>query len=173
VVDVFAEDNGLVIAVGGPEKFGDSGGNQLGALFQDQSPVIIHFVVFAVFNQLAVFVGLAIFRPPPFQVAVDADADDFVGREEAIGNALPEGVGVDRVAEILDIGNLPGLLGGGGQANLGGGGKIFQDLAPGRITGGAASVALVHDNEIKKVGRKLLVDVLLFLGAGDRLIEGQ
>jgi hypothetical protein len=32
-------------------------------------------------------------------------------------------------------------------------------------------MALVDDDQVEEVGRELLVDVLLFLGAGDRLIE--
>ena len=39
VVDVFAEDDGLGEAVGGLEELGDLGGDELGALFQDQVAV--------------------------------------------------------------------------------------------------------------------------------------
>ena len=39
VVDVLAEDDGLGEAVGGLEELGDLGGDQLGALFQDQVAV--------------------------------------------------------------------------------------------------------------------------------------
>ena len=49
----------------------------------------------------------------------------------------------------------------------------MQNLAPGRVGGGAAPVALVHDDEIEEVGRELLEDVLRFLGARDRLVQGQ
>ncbi len=34
-------------------------------------------------------------------------------------------------------------------------------------------MALVDDDQVEEVGRELLVDVLLFLGAGDGLIEGE
>ncbi len=39
VVDVLAEDDGLGEAVGGLEELGDLGGDELGALFEDQIPV--------------------------------------------------------------------------------------------------------------------------------------
>ena len=34
-------------------------------------------------------------------------------------------------------------------------------------------MALVDDDEVEEVGRELLVDVLLFLGAGDGLVEAE
>ena len=80
-------------------------------------------------------------------------------------------VGVDRVAEVFDVGDVLGFLGRGGQADLGGGGEVLEDLAPGGVIGGAATVALVDDDQVEEVRRELLVDVLLFLGAGDGLIE--
>ena len=82
-------------------------------------------------------------------------------------------VGVDGFAEVIDIGNVGGFLRRGGQADLGGGGEVLENLAPGGVLGGAAAVALVHDDQVEEVRRELLVDVLLFLGAGDRLIERQ
>ena len=66
-----------------------------------------------------------------------------------------------------------GLLGRGGQADLCGAGEVFQHLAPGRVLGGAAAVAFVHDDQVEEVGRELAVDVLPFLGARDALVEGQ
>ena len=130
-------------------------------------------VVFAVLDDLAVLVGLALLRAPAVEVLVEVDAHDLVRGEEAVGDALPERVGVDRVAEVLDVGDVLRLLGRGGQADLRGGREVFEDLAPRGIVGGAAAVALVDDDQVEEVGRELLVDVLLFLGAGDRLVEAQ
>ena len=141
--------------------------------FKDEVPVEVELVVFAVLDFLAVPVSLAFLRAPTVEVFVEADADDFVGREEAVGDALLKRVGVDGLAEVLDVGNLFGFLGRGGQADLRRRGKVFEHLAPGRIVGRAAAMTLVHHHEIKEVGRELLVDVLLFLGAGDRLIKGR
>ena len=128
-------------------------------------------VVLAVFDDLAVLVGLALLGAPAVEVFVEADADDFVGREEAVVDALLERVGVDRVAEVVDVGDVFGFLGRGGQADLRGGREVVEHLAPGGVVGGAAAVALVDDDQVEEVGRELLVDVLLFLGAGDGLVE--
>ena len=136
-------------------------------------PVEVAVVVFAVFDHLAVLVRLAGFGPPAVEVLVEADADDLVGREEAVVDALPERVGVDRVAEVLDVGDVLRFLGRGGEADLRGGGEVFEHLAPGRIVGGAAAVTLVDDDQVEEVRRELLVDVLLFLRAGDGLVEAE
>ena len=60
-----------------------------------------------------------------------------------------------------------------GQADLRCRGKVVEHLAPSGIIGGAAAVALVDDDQVEEVGRELLVDVLLFLGAGDSLVEAE
>ena len=54
---------------------------------------------------------------------------------------------------------------------MGGAGEVGEDVAPGRVFISAATVALVHHDEVEEVGAELLVDVLLFLGARDRLVE--
>ncbi len=122
VVDVFAEDDGLGEGVGGLEVFGDLAGDEFGSLFKDQRAVEVLLVVDAVFDQLAVLVGLALFGAPALQVLVDVDAHDLVGREEAVVDALAQRVGVDRLAEVVDVGDVLGFLGRGGQADLGGAG---------------------------------------------------
>ena len=134
---------------------------------------IVALVVFAVLDLLAVLVGLAGLRAPAVEVLVEADPHDLVGREEAVVDALPEGVGVDGLAEVVDVGDVLGFLRRGGEADLGGRREVFENLAPGGIFGGAAAMALVDDDQIEEVRRELLVDVLLFLGAGDGLVEAE
>ena len=55
---------------------------------------------------------------------------DLVWGEETIVDALAERVRVDGLAKILDVGNLPGFLGCGGETDLGGGGEVIEHLAP-------------------------------------------
>ena len=74
----------------------------------------------AILDDLAILVGLAEFGAPAVEILVEADADDLVGREEAVGDALAERVGEDRLAEIVDVGDVAGFLGRGGEADLGG-----------------------------------------------------
>ena len=102
---------------------------------------------------------MPVFGPPAVEVLVEVDADDLVGGEEAVLDALLERVGVDGLAEVVDVGDVLGLLRRGGQADLGGGGEVLEDLPPGRVLGGAAAVALVDDDQVEEVRRELLVDV--------------
>ena len=60
-----------------------------------------------------------------------------------------------------------------GQADLRGGGEIFEDFAPRRILGGAAAMALVDHDQVEEAGRELAEQLLPFLRAGDRLIEAE
>ena len=112
-------------------------------------------------------------RPPAVEVLVEVDADDLVGGEEAVLDALLERVGVNRVAEVIDVRDRPGFLRRRGQADLGGGGEILEDLSPGGVLRGASAMALVDDDQVEEVGRELLVDVAGLLGAGDGLVERQ
>src|SRR5204862_8123247 len=101
----------------------------------------------------------------------EADADDFVRSEKTVGDPLPQRIGVKGFAEVFDVGNLLRFLGSGREADLRRGREVFQHFAPRGIIGRAATVTLVHNNEVEKVRRELLVDVLFFLGAGDRLVK--
>ena len=64
---------------------------------------------------------------------------------------MPQGVGVERVTKVFAVGDVLGFLGRGGKADLGGGGEVFEDLAPRGIIGGAAAVTLVDDDEIEEI----------------------
>ena len=169
-----AEDDGLLEAVAALlEELGDLLGDQLGAVVEDQRAVEILLVVDAVLDLVALAVEFALLRPIALHVAVDMDLDHLVGREEAVADALLQRVGVDRLAEVVDVGDVFGLLRRGGQADLGGGGEVVEDLAPGGILGRAAAVALVDDDQVEEAGRELAEQLLPFLRAGDRLIEAE
>ena len=55
-----------------------------------------------------------------FHVSIDMDLNDLVGGKKAVADALLQGIGIDRLAEAIDVGNVLGFLGRGGQADLGG-----------------------------------------------------
>ena len=82
-------------------------GDQLGALLEDEGPVEVLLVVYAVLDLLAVLVDLALLGPPAGEVLVEVDADDLVGGEEAVLDALLERVGVDRLAEVVRCWKCP------------------------------------------------------------------
>ena len=146
-------------------------GDPLGALVEDEHPVHVALVVDAVLDLLAEVVRHALGRTPAQQVLVEVDADDLVGREEAVLDALLERVGVDRIAEVGEGRDVLRLLRRRGQAELDGGLEVVEDLPPRAVLAGAAAVALVDDHQVEEVRAELLVDVLLFLGAADRLVE--
>ena len=90
MVDVIAEDDGLGESVCSFEEFSNLLGDELGTPFEDEVAVVVGEVVLAVLNELVVLVRLAFFWSPTFQVCIDTDTDDFVGREEAVGDSLPK-----------------------------------------------------------------------------------
>ena len=173
MINVFAEDDGLVEAVGLFEIFGDAAGYGAGAFVDDEE--LVHVAVDEVLlgQLVAVAVDFALGGGVAFFVLFKADANDLVGSEEAVLNALFEGVGVDGFAEVVDVGGVGGFFGGGGEADLDGAAEIFENFAPGGIGAGAATVAFVDDDEVEEVGRELFVDVAFFFGAGDALVKRQ
>ena len=86
-------------------------GDQLRAVVDHQGAVEILLVVDAVLDLVAVAVDLARFRPVALDVEVDVDLDDLVGRKEAVLDALLERVGVDRLAEVVDVRDVSVSLG--------------------------------------------------------------
>jgi hypothetical protein len=79
VLDVFAEDDGLVVAVRGLQVFGDLGGHHLVAALQHQLAVHVRAGVDPVFDDVAQLVGHALGRAPAEGVLVQVDADHLVG----------------------------------------------------------------------------------------------
>src|ERR1039457_3878170 len=103
MVNVFAKDNGLGITSNALQVFGDLPRDQFGALVQHERAVHVELVVNPVVNELAVFVALAGLWLPAKYVLVEINANDFVRREEAIGDALFERVGKNRIAEVINV----------------------------------------------------------------------
>ena len=101
---VHAKYDGLLEAIAAfLEEFGDFLRHQFGAVVNDQRAIEVFLVINAIFNLDAIPIKLAFFRAIALDVAIDVNLDDFVGREEAVLNALLEGVGINRLAEIVDV----------------------------------------------------------------------
>ena len=171
MVDVFTKYDGFVEAVGFLQKFRDFRGHQPGSLIQHQLFVKILLVVDTVFDFIAVFVEHAFFRTPAGQVLIQIDANHFVGRQKSVVDPLAQGIGVDRLAKIIDVGDIFGFFRGCGQADLRRPAEVFENLPPVGVFGGAAAMALVHDNQVKKIRGKLFIDVLFFFGSRYGLIK--
>ena len=174
VLPIHAENDGLLKGIAGfGQEPGDLAGDELGPFVQHEVAVEIPGVVDAILDLHAVAIQLPFLGAVALHVAVDVDPDDLVGGEEAVLNALLEGVGVNGRAEVMDVGDVARLPGRGREADLRGGGEVVQNLAPGGIIGGAAAMALVDHDEIEETGRKLAKNLLVLLRPGDRLIEAE
>ena len=169
-----AEDDRFLEAVAAlPQERRDLLRNRRRASVDNQRAVEFSDGVDAVINRLAIAGKLATCGSPALDVPVDVNLDHLVRREESVADALLEGVGEDRLPEVGDVRNVLGLLRRGGEADLGRGGKILEDLAPRRIGCGTAPVALVDHDQVEEAGRELLVGLLVLLRPRDRLIEAE
>src|SRR5207253_10481478 len=128
-------------------------------------------VVNPVLDLIAVAVELPELRAIAFYVAVDMNLDDLVGREKAVADPLLQRIGKDRLAEIIGVGNVFGLLRRGGEADLRRAGKMVEDFPPRRIRRSTATMAFVDDDQIEEAGRELAIELLPVFRPGDRLIE--
>ena len=99
------------------------------------------------------------------------DLDHLVRGQEAVLDALLERVGVNRLPEIMNVGDVLGFLRRRRESDLGSGGEVFENLAPGRIVGGAAAVTLVDDDQVKEAGREFPEELLALLRPGDGLVK--
>ena len=129
---------------------GNLGGYLLNTVLNDNIIVVVAVGVNAVGNLFAKDVKLSLTGPPAL-TDIRGDIDDLEGGKEAVLDALPEAVGIDRFPKVVDVGNILCLLGGGRHANLRSGREILQNLAPAAILFGGPPVALVHYDKIKEV----------------------
>lgn len=174
VLLIHAEHDGLLEAVADLfEELGHLAGNELGALVQHQGAVVVLGVVDTVLDKLAHAVALPLLRTVALHVAVDMDLDHLVRGEKAVADSLLQRVGEYGLAEIVDVGDVPRLLRRRGEADLRGGGEVFEYLAPSGVLGGAAAVAFVDDDQVEEAGGEFPKQLLPLLRAGDRLVEAE
>ncbi len=173
VVDVFAEDNGLLVGVGGVQQLHHPFRHQLGALVEHQDAVHVGLVVFALFDFLPEVILHARRRSPPIHIPVDVDAHDLVRREKTILDALFQAVGINRLSEVAAVGNVLGFLGRGRQTHLHRTGKVIKDFAPRRIVGSAAAMAFVDDDQVEEIARDGFENLVFFGRAGESLIQAE
>jgi hypothetical protein len=109
---------------------------------------------------IAVAVHVAPLRPVAVDIDIDMDLDDFVRSEEAVLDPLPQRVGISRRPEIMNVGDVLGFLGRGRQSDLGSAGEVVEGVLPGCVVSGAATMALIDDNQVKKARREFPVKLL-------------
>ncbi len=145
-------------------------GDGLGAGTQRDDALEVPGLVLVVGNRPAVAVEVVLARPPARGVPF-GDAMHPVRREEAVVDALPEAVFVDRIAEVPV--RVAGLVaqGRGRHAELEGRLEVFEDGAPRAGVARAAAVALVHDHQVEEVGGKRPEEPGAPLILGERLVD--
>ena len=126
---VSAEHDGFLHAVCLLQVLGDLLGHLPGAVVQDQVIIKIAVGINAVSDHIPVPVYLTFIGAPAFS-NVGAHVDYTERRKEAVVNAFPQAVCIDRLAKIINIGDIARFLGRRRHADLGAVGKVFQDLAP-------------------------------------------
>ena len=142
------------------------------AVFDDDVIIVVLIVVDAVFDEVAEDVALA-FGGSPLIADVGRDVDDLEGSEETIVNAFFQAVGVDGFTEIVDIRLVSCFFRCGGHAELDGAIEILQDLAPVAVVLGAATVALVNNDEVEESGLEEFLVVLAALLTNQLLVQGE
>ena len=146
-------------------------GNELGAVVNDEGAIKILGVVDPVFYFIALAVGVPPLRPVALDIEVNVYLDDLVGGEEAVFDALLQGVGVYRLPEIMDVGDILGFFRRGRQPDLGSGRKLLKNLSPRCIVGRTSTVTLIDDDQVKESRREFPEQFLALFGAGDCLVQ--
>lgn len=126
--------------------------HEFDALGEDEIPIVVLGVVLALFDQLPVFVAFVLFWCVAQGVHIGDNPDHLVGGEEPIGNALPQRISIERLAKIALVGDILGFRGCSGETDVSGGGEVVEDVAPCGILVGAATMALVNDDEVEEIG---------------------
>ena len=122
--------------------------------FSDNEPLEILGAVVSVRDLPAVAVNFALGGPPARRVHSGDDAVHAIRREESVIDALPQAVGVERIAEIRVRVAVVLPQRRRRHAELECRLEVLQDLAPVAFVPGAAAMALVHDDEVEEVARE-------------------
>ena len=170
---VYAKHNGFRKAVGALHELSEVVSNGVGAGAKRHDPFKILGAVFPVRDFPPVAVKLALGRSPAARVHGGNYSMHAVGGEKAVLDPLLEAVGVERfpkvavsVAVILPQRRR-------GHPQLVGWLKILQYLPPVALVAGAASVALVHHDQIKEVAGVLPIQAGAAFILSERLVDGE
>ena len=151
MLGIYAEHYGFLEAIAtSSEVVADPFRYPACALVDDQGAIEILLVVDAIVYFIATVIHFTSLRAVALHVYIQVDADHLVGSKEAISYALLEGIGIERLAKVMNIGYVFRFFRRCSQTDLGGIREILQDLSPGRIFCCAATMAFIHHNQIKE-----------------------
>ena len=150
VILVGAEHNRFLHSICALEELRYLFRNFICAVFEDNVVVKVTIGINTIFNNLTILVQLIFIRPPTI-ANVCANIDDPKWSKKTVFDSFAQAVGIDRLAEIIDVGYILGFFRCGGHADLRCRGEIVENPAPIAVSFCGATVALIYDNKIKKV----------------------
>ena len=166
---VDAKHDGFLHRIGFAHVLNDFFGDELCARIDDHMSVIIGSAVYTVFHRITAPVAYHVTWTPLY-IFVENITNDFIRSEETIFNTLFERVGINGSAKIFKIIRVISSLGSRRQTNVRCTCVVVENRAPQCVVSGDASVALVHDDEIKEVWRELL-ELFCFFATHQPLIK--
>src|SRR5665213_825005 len=171
VLLIDAEDDGLREAILLEHELGEVGGNRFGARPQRDHPLEVLRLVFVVGDRPAIAIEFVPAWPPPGGIPFRNDAMHAIGCQEAVVDALPQAVLIDRIAEIpIRVVRL-GAKRRRGHAELRGRLEIFKDRPPRAFIARAAAVALIDNDEVEEIRWELFEQPNASLVLGERLVD--
>ena len=143
-----AEHNGFLHPVGTFQILGNLPCNLINTVLENDAVVVVPVVVDAVFNLVAINVGLSFVRSPSV-TDIGRDIDHLERSKKSIFDALLQAIDVNGVSKVVYVRYFFALLGRGGHANLSSRRKVLQNFSPVAIFLRTSTMTLIHNNEIE------------------------
>ena len=106
---VSAKNDSLLHPSSALQIFGNLSCDFVCSIFNDDIVIEITVSINAIFDYITELIALSITRPPPFR-NVGLNIDDFERREKAVFDSFTQTIRINRLSEIIDIGNVLGFL---------------------------------------------------------------
>ena len=145
-----AEHDSLCHAVCAFQIARDFSGNLFNAVLYDNVVVVVAVGVDSILDFVTVNVALPLTRTPAL-TDVSHNIDDLERREEAVLDPLFQAVCINRLTEIINIGNVLRFLGRCSHADLRCRRKVFQNFAPVTLLFRRTTVTLIHNNQVEEI----------------------
>ena len=116
----------------------------------DNVVVVVAVGVDSVLNFVAVNIALPLARTPAL-TDVGHNIDDLERRKETVLDALFQAVCINRLTEIIYIGNVLCFFGRRGHADLRCRGKVFQNFAPVALLFRRTTVTFINNNQVEEI----------------------
>ena len=143
------------------------------SVFYNNVVIIVAIVIDAVFYLVSVHILLSLCRSPLI-TDVRCDVDYLKRSKEAIFYAIFETISIYWLAKVTNTRLVLGLFWCGSHTDMSSRRKVFQYVSPVAIILCAASMTLVNNNEVKVVGiREQLLIILGIILANQLLVEGK